>query len=266
MKLSELLRSECIRVQSNADDKALALCEIASLAKNSSVLKNVSEEAILEAFQDRETLGSTAFGHGAAIPHCRMRDAKDFVIGLMTIPRGAEFEAEDHCKVQLIVFIIAPRQQSDMHIRLLSTISRALQDEAAVGKMIAAKDAKQLQEIFLEAAGEDISEQISLRRNLIHIFVQDENVFRGILEALCGLETISLSVFDAQRSRSFLPLYAGLLDQADNSFKVIVAIVERRLNNEVIRRVETITGSLLECMGVMVTVQELEYSAGSLEI
>jgi PTS system nitrogen regulatory IIA component len=266
MKLSELLRSECICVHSKADDKALALCEIASLAKNSAVLKNVSEEAILEAFQDRETLGSTAFGNGIAIPHCRVRDAKDFVIGLMTIPRGAEFEAEDRKKVQLMVFIIAPRQQSDLHIRLLSTISRALQDEASVQKMIAAKGAEQLRGLFLEAAGEDISEQISLRRNLIHVFVQDENVFRDILETISGLETISLSVLDAQRSRAYLGLYAGLSETSDNACKVIAAIVERRLSNEVIRRVETITGSLLECMGVMVTVQELDYSAGSLEV
>ena len=266
MKLSDLLRSECIKVHSTADDKALALCEIARLAKRCDALKSVSEEAILEAFQDRETLGSTAFGNGVAIPHCRVRDVKDFVVGLMTIPDGAEFEAEDRKKVQLIVFIVAPRQQSDMHIRLLSVISRALQDEPAVGRMIRAEESGQLRQIFLEADGEDISEQIPLRRNLIHVFVQDDGVFREILEALCGLETISMSVSEALRSRNFLPLYAGLVEQQQKTGKVITVIVERRLSNEVVRRVEAITGSLLECMGVMVTVQQLDYSAGSLAI
>lgn len=266
MKLSELVRSECIRVDSTADDKALALCEIARLAKQCDVLNDVSEEAILEAFQDRETLGSTAFGNGVAIPHCRVRGVKDFVVGLMTIPQGVEFEAEDRKKVQLLVFIVAPRQQSNLHVRLLSAVSRALQDEAAVHKMINAADAETLRRVFLEAAGEDISEQIMLRRNLIHIFVQDEAVFREILETLCGLENISLSVLDAARSRTFLPLYAGLVDKSENACKIISAIVERRLSNEVIRRVEAITGSLFECIGVMVTVQELDYSAGSLEI
>jgi hypothetical protein len=46
----------------------------------------------------------------------------------------------------------------------------------------------------------------------------------------------------------------------------IIAIVERSLSNEVIRRVETVTGSLLKCMGVMVAIQELAYSSGSLEM
>ena len=48
--------------------------------------------------------------------------------------------------------------------------------------------------------------------------------------------------------------------------KVIAATVERQLSNEVIRRVEGVTGSLFECTGVMVTVQELAYAAGALEM
>ena len=47
---------------------------------------------------------------------------------------------------------------------------------------------------------------------------------------------------------------------------LILLIAERELRNEVIRRVETVTGSLLVCSGVMVTIQELSYAAGSLEV
>ncbi len=269
MKLAELLRNECIQVNSTVDDKAMALCEIASLAKKCDVLKGVSEEAILEALQDRETLGTTAFGNGIAIPHCRMRDVKDFVVGLMTVPDGVEFEAEDRKKVQLIVFIIAPRQQSNTHIRLLSAISQVLQEQESVQKMIDAGSKKQLRKAFLESAGKDISEQVQMRRNLVHVFVQDEKIFREILEALSGLENTSLSVLNAERPRPYLsdlPLYAGFDENGDNQYKVILAIVERRLSNEVIRRVETITGSLFQCMGVMVTVQELDFAGGSLEV
>lgn len=246
--------------------KRLALCEIAALAKKSEVLRHVPEGAILEALQDRETLGSTAFGNGVAIPHCRMRDVKDFVVGLMTIPQGLDFEAEDQKRVKLMVFIIAPRQQSNTHVRLLSVISQALQDTEAVEKMTQAKDEDQLRQLFLEAARQDISEQVLVRRNMVHVFVQDEKVFREILESLSGLENVSLAVVDAKRCRSYLPIYADFVENGDNACKVITVIVERRLNNEVIRRIETITGSLFECIGVMVTVQELNYAAGSLEV
>jgi len=269
MKLTELLRSESIRTGSTVDDKAMALCEIATLAKKCDVLKKVSEEAILEALQEREILGSTAFGHGIAIPHCRIKGVRDFVVGLLTVPEGVEFEAEDGHKVKLLVFIIAPKDNGNTHIRLLSTISQALQDNAAVDRMIQAPDGETLRSIFLEAAQEDVSDQVPLRRNLVHVFVQDDKVFNEILESLATLENISLSVFDVQSGRSYLahtPLYADFSANGDTDSKCIVAIIERRLSNEVIRRVETVTGSLFECAGVMLTIQELSYSGSSLEM
>ena len=112
MKLAELVRTECIRVGSTVDDKAMALCEIAVLAKNSPVLQNVPEEVVLEAMQEREILGTTAFGHGIAVPHCRIKGIQDFVVGLLTVPEGVEFESEDAQKVHLFVFIISPKTVS----------------------------------------------------------------------------------------------------------------------------------------------------------
>lgn len=269
MKLTELLRPECVRVGSTVDDKAMALCEIAALAKKSNVLNRVPEEAILEALQERETFGTTAFGHGIAIPHCRMKKARDFVVGLLTVPEGVEFEAEDGRKVYLLVFIIAPKEGRNTHIRLLSAVSRALEDSDTVQEIIVASDSKQLRSLFLQAAQQDVSEQLSEKRNLVQVFVQDEHVFREIVETLSSLENISLNVLQGRSAGVYLTntaLYADFSNNGDVSSHCITAIVERKLSNEVIRRIETITGSLLECSGVMITIQELAYSAGSLEM
>lgn len=267
MKLSETLYTECIRVGSTADDKAMVLCEIASLAKQSKVLNNVSEDAILEALQERETLGATAFGHRIAIPHCRMKGVRDFVVGLLTVPNGVEFESEDTQKVHLIVFIIAPKAENSAHVRLLSAISQALQDDAVVRDMVNASDAKTLQSLFLTSAGAEVEERVPVARNLINIFIQDELVCREVLETLSTLEGLSLSVLDGCSCQSYLNQPAAKDTSVTNSnSKCIVAIVERRLSNEVIRRVETITGSLLERTGVMVAIQELAYAGGSLEM
>ncbi len=269
MKLTELLRSECVRVGSTVDDKAMALCEIAALAKECRVLKKVSEEAILESLQERETLGTTAFGHGIAIPHCRMKGVKDFVVGLLTVPDGVEFESEDTRKVHLLVFIISPKNSDNTHVRLLSTISQALQDASVVREMIEAPDSDTLRSLFLEATKAGVSEQVPLRRNLVHVFVQDEIVFREILETLSSLENTSLNVFEGQSCNSYLAAtksQGNLSKGSDTVSKCIIAIIDRSLSNEVIRRVEAITGSLQECAGVMVTIQELAYSGGSLEI
>lgn len=269
MKLNELLRSECIRVRSTADDKALVLCEIADLAKKCDILKHVSEDAILEALQDRETLGATAFGNGVAIPHCRMKGVDDFVVGMLTVPQGVDFESDDRQTVRLVVFIIAPRQQDNTHIRLLSAVSQALQDDAAVEAMIKAGNADTLREMFLAEAGVDISEQLPVPHSQIQVYVQDEKIFQNILEKLSGLENSLLAIASVESPRVYLtqsPLYAGFSQNGHNSGKRITMVVRRRLTNEAIRRIESITGSLMTCVGVMVTVKELDYSAGSLEV
>jgi len=270
MKLAELLRTECVHVGSAANDKALALCEIAALAKKSLLCRNVTEEAILDALQDRETLGATALGHGVAIPHCRLKGLHDFVVGLMTIPDGVDFEAGDGVPVRLLIFIIAPYEQSNVHIRLLSALSQAVQSPDTVEQMVAARSEKQLIKLFLNAAGQDIETQRPADRNLLQIYIQDEKVFRDILDAVAGIEGVSLSVSEASNARGYLtrrPLYAEFADNGNpHVCKVITTIVERPLSNEVIRRVEGVIGSLFECDGVMVAVQELAYCAGSLEM
>lgn len=269
MKLSDVVRVECIRAQASVEDKAMVLCDIAALAGKSPLCRNISEETILEALQDRETLGSTAFGNGIAIPHCRLKNVHDFVVGLISIPEGVDFDAPDHKKVHLIIFIIAPTSDSTTHIRLLSSISQALQDAASVRKMIAAKSAKALYEKFLQAAEGDIPTYEPGKKNELHIFIQDRLTFEKILGSIAGIEGASFLVVDSQNIYPYLkaiPLFAAASDHDHPEFcKMIIAIVERKLSNEIIRRIETITGSLAKCSGILVTVQELAFCAGMLE-
>lgn len=273
MKLTDVLRPECVRTGVVIEDKAIALCEIAALAKQSPLCRHISEEDILEALQVRETLGTTAFGGGVAIPHCRMKTISDFVVGILTVPDGVDFEAADKEKVRLIVFMLAPADRPNAHIRLLSSISRTLQNPKEVQKLIKAKNPKALSQAFIRFTGTDIPLEVPSQNSLLHVFVQDEHVFGEILAALSGLETGSLAVLRADNVHDYLakvPLYADFSKSKDNGknhsiCRVIVAIIEQRLDNEIVRRIEGITGSLRECSGVMVTIQHLAYTAGTLE-
>jgi len=127
MKLINVLRKECVVVGARFGDKSEALRRVAQVAKNSPVLKDVSEAEILAGLQDRESLGSTGFGNGIAIPHCRLCSVHDFVVGMITIPAGVDFKALDDREVKLMLFIIGPEKESNDHInnqaRLLSRAS-----------------------------------------------------------------------------------------------------------------------------------------------
>jgi len=268
MKLVDVLREECIVVGAVLDDKDSAMREIVRSARKSPVLKDVPDHEILDGLKEREAVGSTGFGNGIAIPHCRVTSATDFVVGLITVPAGVEFEALDDRKVNLIVFIVAPERATNEHIRLLSSVSQALLVPGAVDEMLAESTTEAVRESFLRHTRADIDTKDRTTKNLIHMFVQDEDIFRELIQAMTVTESSSIVVIDAENTGVYLakiPLFAGLWRDKPRTFsRIIVAVVEKTLTNETLRRIESITGDLDERTGVMVTIQETAYTTGSL--
>lgn len=107
------------------------------------------------------------------------------------------------------------------------------------------------------------------KKNLLSVMIQDQDTFDKILPAMAGVEGCSVSVIEAKNSHSCLksiPLFAAIHNETQSDFcRMILTVVERRLTNEMIRRIETVTGSLSQCSGVLLTVQELSFCAGMLE-
>jgi len=268
MKIFHVLREECIVANAEFRDKAAALREIVRVARKSPILEHVAAEEILHGLETRESLGSTGFGKGIAIPHCRLKSVRDFVVGLITIPGGVDFEALDGQKVRLIIFIIAPENESSTQIKLLSAISQTLLITGVVDEILAGDTPEALRESFLRHTRADIDTKDQTSKNLFHVFVQDEQVFRDILHLLTGTEASSLVVLDGKNAGAYLakmPLFADFWrDESRQLTRIIIAVVEKGLTNETLRRIESITGHLDEGAGVMVTIQEISYSTGSL--
>jgi len=268
MKLSVVLRNECIVADAQFSSKAEALQAVARAAKKSHILDNISEQEILDGLERREALGSTGFGKGIAIPHCRLKSVSDFVVGVITVPTGVDFKALDKEKVKLIVFIVAPEAESNKHIRILSAISQTLLSPGAVDEVLAQKTPEGICESFLRHAVPDISTKEEPGKNLLLVFVQEEDLFRDVLQLLAGVLGSSLVVVDAENAGAYLakiPLFAEFWTDKPSRFsKVIIAVVDKALINETIRRIESITGDLNKTEGVMVTVQAISYSAGSI--
>ncbi len=270
MKLLNVLRKECIVSGAELADKSEALQKVVEVSKKSPVLKDVPGDRILEALQEREVLGSTGFGNGIAIPHCRIKGIDDFVMGIITIPDGVEFEALDDKKVQLIIFIIAPEEESDKHIKLLSSVSQTLLKPGVSKEMIAGKSVEAVMESFLRHSRQEIEPTEKKGKNLFRIFVQDENILKELVSILTETDFSSVVVVDAENASAYLakmPLFASFwTDQPAGFCKIILAVVDKQLTNETIRRIESVTGSLDECTGVLVAVQEVNYCAGALSL
>jgi hypothetical protein len=134
-------------------------------------------------------------------------------------------------------------------------------------EIVSAKSDESLAESFLRRTHADIDVKEQTRRNLFMIFVQDDQRFEEILQAVSGIESASVMVSDVENASAYLrrmPLFAGFWDKQEEFTKVIIAVIVQRLRNETLRRIESITGNLAEQKGVMVAVTELYYAAGSL--
>lgn len=269
MKIMDLLRSECVVHGLSLSGKQEALQKIVATAKKCSALRDVDEETILQGLQQREELGSTGFGKGIAIPHCRLPGLSEFVIGLLAIPSGVEFASLDNEDVKLIVFIIAPEKGTHEHVSVLSEISHTLRIPGATDEMASAMTSDALTESFLRHCRGDVDKRDHNSKNLFHVHVIDDDIFQDILQVLVAMEPTTLTVVEAKQASEYLaqtPMFAGFWsDRELHVCRIIVAKIEKRFTNETIRRIEEITGSLDERSEVSISIQDVFYSAGFLQ-
>ncbi|MBD3314628.1 MAG: hypothetical protein GF344_02465 [Chitinivibrionales bacterium] len=105
---------------------------------------------------------------------------------------------------------------------------------------------------------------------MLHIFVQIRDKFEDLLQIFSEIDDCSASVVEAADVGYYLnalPLFAGFLsDERKGYNRLIIAVVTKGLANEVIRRITTTVGDVDATTGVMVTVQEMAYCAGSLNL
>ena len=90
----------------------------------------VSDMDILDALISRERLGSTALGHGIALPHSRMRDLAEPLAALVTLKDGVDFESGDGEPVDVVLGLLVPEHCNDEHLKILATLARRFSDDA----------------------------------------------------------------------------------------------------------------------------------------
>jgi mannitol/fructose-specific phosphotransferase system IIA component (Ntr-type) len=270
MMLQDVLCRECVAVDDSLRTKADALAAVARLATQAPQLADVPEKKLLKALTAREKVGSTGFGGGIAIPHCRLASVDDFVVGVVAVPGGVDFDALDGEPVRVIAFIIAPEGQPDAHIRLLSGVSEVLHESRAVADIAGASTAEDIVSVFLRGSAEHApaAPAEDQQKSLVYVAVEEDEIFHEILQKLVSIDDSSSFVVAGESTAAYLrkmPLFAGFWsDASEASCRLIMTVVDSRLTNEAIRRVTSVTGPLDKASGVLVLVQPLAFVGGSL--
>ncbi|MEO7794168.1 MAG: PTS sugar transporter subunit IIA, partial [Thermoanaerobaculia bacterium] len=69
-------------------------------------LPGISAAALRSAFSEREALGTTAIGHGFAVPHCRLAGVKSVDLRVALHPSGVAFGAADGTPVRVFFVLV----------------------------------------------------------------------------------------------------------------------------------------------------------------
>ena len=103
-------------------------------------------EAFRAAVYEREASMSTGIGGGIAIPHVRMEEVREPVLGVAIAPSGVEYGALDDKPVHLLLLFAADTSPDSQYLRLLARVMTALRDDTLLDRLVACRSVQCVQE------------------------------------------------------------------------------------------------------------------------
>jgi mannitol/fructose-specific phosphotransferase system IIA component (Ntr-type) len=272
MNLMDTFRRSCIRIIDEAESKDSLLRVIADMASETGLAASYSAQEIFSALKAREEISSTGFENGIAIPHCALEKAEEFIAGVLLVRPGVDFASADGKPSQIFVFLIGPQSDRNRHIQLLSAVSRMLSEDSTTAKFRKAKSEEELWLLLTRYIGEldGVTAPAEQKpKNLFTIIIQREEYFEEILNIFSAAVHGSITIIESTNAGHYLhrlPLFASYWSQTGSKFnRVIIAVVDRDVSNDVIRRINTRIDGVHDRKGVLVTVHELSYTDGMID-
>lgn len=150
MQISQILKPEAVRSFGQIASKKRLFQELADLAAS---VYGLNSAEVLDALQERESLGATGVGYGVAVPHARLH-ALDKVVGLfIRLEKPMDFDAVDRQPVDLVFALLAPKSTGVDHLKALALVSRTLRDTDLRGKLRANDSPVALHAVLSAAQG-----------------------------------------------------------------------------------------------------------------
>lgn len=152
MNIESILAPERTCCCLTASSKKKAIEEAARLIAN--VTDCLGAEEIYERLISREKLGTTAIGHGVAIPHCRLSDCSEVLGGLFKLETPIDFDAFDDEPVSILFVLLVPEVHIDDHLKTLAMLAERFESDAYRSSLLGAKGDRDLYERAITAIPE----------------------------------------------------------------------------------------------------------------
>jgi len=134
--LSDILTIEAIDAAVAAANKKALFQQLAAAAAR---LTGLPAKQIAACLSEREKIGSTGFGGGAAIPHGKLEGLTRVFGYFARLAAPIDFHAVDGMPVDLVFLLLSPPDAGADHLKALARVSRAFRDAQTVAKLRGAR-------------------------------------------------------------------------------------------------------------------------------
>ena len=138
MRITDLLDRRSIDLNAAPKSKSEAIDQAVELMVKSEKISD--KEAYRKEIYRREEESTTGIGGGIAIPHGKCDAVLKPGLAAMVVRDGVDYDALDGAPADLIFLIAAPNTEDNVHLQVLSKLSRLLMDENFSKDLKAAKD------------------------------------------------------------------------------------------------------------------------------
>lgn len=138
MKILEALTHDTILVDLQSKDKMGILEELVAPV---AVAAKTKAADLVKVLMEREQLGSTGIGGGIGIPHGKLKNLDNLILGFGLSRQGVDFESMDGRPTHIFFLLITPENSTGLHLKLLARISRLLKNEPFKEQLMQARSA-----------------------------------------------------------------------------------------------------------------------------
>lgn len=147
MQIIDLLTLERTLLAKSINSKKRALEIISNLFAEQLA---VDRTELFEAFIERERLGSTAIGHGIALPHIRSQAATQPMGALILFKQPLDFNTPDHEPVKLLFSLIVPDHATTEHLQILAMLAESFSQAEFRERLLSAPDVQTLYQLAIQ--------------------------------------------------------------------------------------------------------------------
>ncbi len=147
MHLENILTPARSRVNVPGGSKKRVLEFIATLFAEDQ--PGMDADLLFDSLIAREKLGSTGFGNGIAIPHCRLAGCTQPMGAILHLDSPVDFDAIDGAPVDLLFVLLVPETATEQHLTLLRQIAALFDNDKLRERLRKAPDSQTLYQAAL---------------------------------------------------------------------------------------------------------------------